>query len=487
MTTVAFPNKCRFTPRLRRMAVAAMLAGGIACSGLQNLAVGQAPAEPEQQGATVKPPSADEVFKDPETPLDSRVKPDRVTEQPLPPLPQQVILPKPPVFELSSDPSQVPIDAERWSKAREALQRGLAYLRSQQDEHGGWGADMQAAPTDQPDRPSPVSVAVTALAIKAFVQADRNALEDDRIQQALAMVLRAQQEDGSFDTGSLANYVTSSVVMALASVDDPMLRDEITQAVQWLQASQWDQSEGLSARQDWFGGAGYGRHGRPDMSNTQMMLDALYDAGLSPDEPAFQKALAFASRAQNLKATNPAPWAGNDGGFIYTPANGGESFASEAAGEGRYGENVPAGQPRSLRSYGSMTYAGFKSMLYAGLSPDDVRVRAAFDWVRNNWTFDENPGLGQQGLYYYYHTMARALTIAQQHEITDAQGKVHNWREEMIDALLARQRDDGSWVNAAAPRWEEGSPVLATIYSVLVLEEILKPVGAVPAAGSLAP
>ena len=121
-----------------------------------------------------------------------------------------------------------------------------------------------------------------------------------------------------------------------------------------------------------------------------------------------------------------------------------------------------------------MTYAGFKSMLYAGLSPDDIRVRAAFDWIRKHYTFDENPGIGQQGLYYYYHTMSRALSVAQQHVISDAEGVSHNWRENLIDALVARQSSDGSWVNSS-DRWLEGQPVMATVYSVLALEEILKP------------
>ena len=150
-------------------------------------------------------------------------------------------------------------------------------------------------------------------------------------------------------------------------------------------------------------------------------------------------------------------------------------MASEAAGEGQHGELIPAGEPRALRSYGSMTYAGFKSMLYAGLSADDVRVRAAFDWIRRNWSFEENPGLGQQGLFYYYHTMARALVVAQQDVITDEDGDRHNWREELIAALATRQRPDGSWRNDA-DRWLEGEPVMATVYAVLALEEALKPV-----------
>jgi squalene-hopene/tetraprenyl-beta-curcumene cyclase len=352
----------------------------------------------------------------------------------------------------------------------------VEFLHAKQHASGGWMIGAEATPTDQPDKPAPVSTAVTALVVKALVQADPKALEKEAAQKALRFVMRAKKPDGSFEAGSLSNYVTSAVLSALSAVGDHDERaGTIAETVNWVQANQWDQSEGLSPRQDWFGGAGYGNHGRPDLSNTQMMLDALYDAGLSPDEAAFQRALAFASRTQNLKATNDAAWAGNDGGFIYTPANGGESMASEAAGEGRYGEKIAAGQPRSLRSYGSMTYAGFKSMFYAGLSQDDVRVRAAYDWLRNHWTFEENPGLGQQGLYYYYHTLARALRIAQQHTIEDVKGAKHNWREELIQALLKRQSEDGSWVNTA-DRWMEGDPVLVTAYSVLALEEALKQV-----------
>jgi squalene-hopene/tetraprenyl-beta-curcumene cyclase len=427
--------------------------------------------------------SPERIYESPQKPLDGRISPEKITENELPPLPQRVALPMPPLFRLSEQPSQVPVNSELWRKANEAMQKGLSYLRSAQHANGGWMVGEKAAPTDQPDRSAPVTIAVTALALKAFVQAEPEVLKHDaRIAKALKLVLDAHNADGSFDKSNISNYVTASVLSALASIEDKdfpgalLVKHYSTEAAQWLQVSQWDQSEGLSPRQDWFGGAGYGNSGRPDMSNTQMMLDALYDAGLSPDEPAFQKALAFASRTQNLKSTNSAAWAGNDGGFIYTPANGGESMASEAAGEGRYGEKlVAAGQPRSLRSYGSMTYAGFKSMLYAGLSQDDVRVRAAFDWVRRNWTFDENPGMGQQGLYYYYHTLARALRIAQQHEITDIQGVKHNWREELIHALLKRQSDDGSWKNAA-DRWLEGSPELVTVYAVLAIQEILKPV-----------
>jgi squalene-hopene/tetraprenyl-beta-curcumene cyclase len=207
------------------------------------------------------------------------------------------------------------------------------------------------------------------------------------------------------------------------------------------------------------------------------MLDAMHDAGVSPDEPAVQRALAFVSRTQNRKESNPAAWAqhgANDGGFVYSPANGGESMSSEAVGEGRYGEKLAS---KSLRSYGSMTYAGFKSMLYAGLSPDDPRVKDALGWIAAHFTFAENPGLGQQGYFYYIHAMARALQAARVEKVADAKGTQHAWRSELVDALVPRQREDGSWRNSVE-RWEESKEQLATIYAVLALEEAIKPMNA---------
>jgi len=406
--------------------------------------------------------------------LDERIDGSKITTLDPPALPQRIVQPAPAVHRIAAEPDRVPISPEHHARAMVALERGLAFLRSQQGASGGWLVDASAAPTDQPDAPSPVATAVTAMVLKGIVQADESWLEDESARRAIGFVRAQQDDDGSFRGGALTNYVTSIAVSALASLDDPRVAELVEGGKAWLMASQWDQGEGLDVRADWFGGAGYGGHGRPDLSNTQMMLDALHDAGVSPEEPAMQRALAFVSRAQNLRATNPAPWAGDDGGFVYTPANGGESMGSQAAGEGRYGEHMPEGTPRALRSYGSMTYAGFKSMLYAGLDPSDVRVRAAFDWIRRHFTFDENPGLGQQGLYYYYHTMSRALVASQQHEIETGEGDRRNWREALVDALAERQRADGSWKNDA-DRWLEGEPVLATAYAVLALEEVLKP------------
>ena len=53
---------------------------------------------------------------------------------------------------------------------------------------------------------------------------------------------------------------------------------------------------------------------------------------------------------------------------------------------------------------------------------DDPRITAAMTWLKKTYTLDENPGLGKQGLFYYYHTFAKALDAVGQKEFVDAKG-----------------------------------------------------------------
>jgi squalene-hopene/tetraprenyl-beta-curcumene cyclase len=190
-------------------------------------------------------------------------------------------------------------------------------------------------------------------------------------------------------------------------------------------------------------------------------MDALKAAGEDSDSEAIQKALIFMSRCQNLPSEhNTAKFtqvvsSDDHGGFIYSPVGEGETKAGK----------TPEG---GLRSYASMTYAGLKSMLHAGLSKDDLRVKAALDWISRHYDLRTNPGMGPQGLYYYYHVFAKTLATADMSEVTDADGKVHNWRSDLISTLAQLQADDGSWTNSS-DRWYEGDPNLVTSYALLAL------------------
>jgi squalene-hopene/tetraprenyl-beta-curcumene cyclase len=261
----------------------------------------------------------------------------------------------------------------------------------------------------------------------------------------------------------LQNYVTCVNVMALSAANrSERYKKIIGDAAEFLKKLQWDEDEGKQPDSDFYGGAGYDSKSRPDLSNTQFFLEALVEAGVPKDDPAFKKALIFVSRCQNLKGeTNDQPWAGkiNDGSFIYSAAGGGQT-------------KVEGPTDNGLVGYGSMTYAGIKSMIYCGVTKDDPRVRKAYDWIRKHYTVDENPGMpkvhAHRGLYYYYHTMAKCLDTLGIDEVVDAQGQKHDWRADITAALAKRQRPDGGWVNDK-DQWMEGDPNLVTGYALMAL------------------
>jgi squalene-hopene/tetraprenyl-beta-curcumene cyclase len=415
----------------------------------------------------------------PTVPLDTRVDASKITRLPPPGVPDRLTPPPPITRRIAESAGDVPIEPAAFDAARAAILRGLEFLRRSQAASGAWMEGTPAQGSEAPKVSQAASSAVTGLVIRAFAQAGLLENNDPAVARAVASLVKACWGANGFEpdaSGGLATYVASCTALALASIDSLAHAERLREVVGWLQRAQWDQGEGLGPEQDWFGGVGYGSRGRPDLSNTQMMLEALHESGAAAEDPAVQRALAFVARCQNVRSEGAAPWAntgGADGGFVYTVANGGESFASEAAGEGRFGERMPEGT-RALRSYGSMTYAGYKSMLFAGLRRDDPRVLAAFDWARAHWSMQENPGLGKQGLFYYRLALARALAASGRDTIEDTGGTRHDWRKEVVDALVASQRPDGSWINDQ-DRWMEGEPDLVTAYAVLALEEAIKP------------
>jgi len=341
---------------------------------------------------------------------------------------------------------KVPVSPERAKKVAESRKRALNFLRTSQADDGSW--TVSAAPG--------IGGLVVTAALRSGVPAD-----DPMVQKGLKYLQGYVQKDGGiyFPQSSHRNYETCIALLAFHEANaDGRYNTLIANAEKFLRKLQWDEDEGLESSDTAYGGAGYGSHSRPDMSNTQFLMEALRAAGAKEDDPAMQKALIFVSRSQNLETeANTTPFAAkvNDGGFYYTPAAGGSSQAGTTENGG-------------LRSYASMTYAGLKSMIYAGVGPDDPRVKAAYSWIQRHYTVESNPGMGQQGLFYYYQTFAKALDALKVDELEDAQGKKHNWRSDLIDHLVKVQKSNGSWVNDAE-RWNEGDPNLVTAYALLAL------------------
>lgn len=324
---------------------------------------------------------------------------------------------------------------------------GMNFLRTSQAEDGSFSS--HAGP------------GITAL-VAAGMLRNNFMPADPTVAHAIEYVLKHQQDDGGiYAEGSrYKNYETSLAILCLAEANkDGKYDATIEEASKFLKGLQWDEEEGHGPDSLSYGGGGYGSHSRPDLSNTSYLIDALIAAGNNKDDPAIQKALVFVSRTQNLESKhNASPFAAkvNDGGFYYTPAAGGTSQAGELNNGG-------------LRSYASMTYAGLKSMIYAGVDKDDPRVKAAYGWIKENFSLDENPGMGSAGQFYYYHTFAKALAAMGDKNLVDANGETHAWRAELVAKLVELQQPDGSWLNSQNDRWFEGDPNLVTGYTLLAL------------------
>lgn len=363
----------------------------------------------------------------------------------------------------------IPVSLALQAKAEASMLKALKYLQSVQTPEGAWQAMGQSDP------------AITAIVAQAFAQDPNYGPNHPVVRKALEYVLATRRKDGGFYIPGrlLDNYYTSVALMFLSSL--PRNNREIDKAIygaqEWLKAMQWTESrmgpndKPITPENPWYGGAGYGHEKRPDLSNTQMMLEALHQSGLPASDPSYQKALKFISRCQMLGRTNDQPFAKGteDGGFIYSDANSGESKAGKTTADDE--------ADRHLRSYGSMTYAGFKSMIYADLNRNDPRVQAAWDWIRSHYTLDENPNMpgaqSKQGLFYFYQVFARALQAWGEDMVVDKAGRKHNWREDLLTKLMAIQKPDGSWVNEA-DRWYEGNPQYVTGLSVLSMQAALQ-------------
>jgi squalene-hopene/tetraprenyl-beta-curcumene cyclase len=354
---------------------------------------------------------------------------------------------------LLTSASQAAPKDEEWNKI---VDKSIAFLKASQNANGSWGQE-------------PRSRGVTGVVVTGVLQTGKVGADDAPAAKGLAYIESLVYPKGGHIAGpeatvQLQNYVTSINVMALTAAKRPdKYKAIVGDGVKFLKKLQWDDEEGVKEKDDNFGGAGYDSKSRPDLSNTQFFIEALREAGVPADDPALRKALIFVSRCQNLKSEfNDRPWAGriNDGSFIYSAAAGGQTKTSDDP------------KNENLTGYGSMTYAGIKSMIYCGVGKDDHRFKAAYRWIQKNWTLAGNPGmpseLAHRGLFYYYHTLAKTLDIMEIDEFTDANGKKHDWRAELTAAIAKLQRPDGSFSNDN-DRWMEGEPNLVTGYALMAL------------------
>jgi squalene-hopene/tetraprenyl-beta-curcumene cyclase len=319
-----------------------------------------------------------------------------------------------------------------------ALAKGERFLLSRQAADGHWS--------------DPQMPALTALPVWALVGA-RDA--DDAIAKGVGFVLGTQREDGGFYVpkpgrggSGLGNYNTSVCLSAL-------FETKKCPAAPLLKAREYIASSQLTGDDTMAGGFGYDKISRrryADLSNTGYALDAM-------------------RRTESLEeARVGAPRVDVDWDRALSFVGGLVKDAGADAGGAAYNDRTPQGGMStnaagkvSLRAYGSMTYAAVLSMCHAKLDRGDPRVRQSLEYCREHWTLEENPGMGSQGLYYFYDIMSRALSAA---GVDDVGG--HDWKAELSAKLVSLQREDGSWQNENNRFWE-ADPALCTSFAMLAL------------------
>ena len=358
-------------------------------------------------------------------------------------------------------PTRAP-DVSFQNEVLHAVDRGLAFLLASQNSNGWWST------ADHP--------AMTALALTGFMGEPTGRYRTNpppALTNAYAYVLACVKPDGSICRESLANYNTAISMMALLAANNPAYDDLLRRGRAFLVKSQIDLGVPGKIDTPFDGGIGYGdKYAHSDMNNTAFALEAIhYTRHLAQDRNVpeardlnWDAVVHFLERCQNLPERNPEPWVSDRpddrGGFVYYP---GHSMAGGVT-------NASTGKV-SLRSYGSISYAGLLSYIYADLKQDDPRVAGVLSWLRAHYTIKENPGMGPQGYFYYLHLMTKTLATAGVDTLALQDGRRVGWRREVALRLINLQQKDGSWANANG-RWWEKDPNLVTSYAVLSLDLI---------------
>jgi squalene-hopene/tetraprenyl-beta-curcumene cyclase len=337
------------------------------------------------------------------------------------------------------------LTAETEKQLRASLAKAEAYLLQQQKPDGIWE-----------NHPGIAALAATAILKQPGTNREKQLALTAKTLDALAKL--AKPDGGIYDR-TIPHYITAVSATALAAGGRPQDRPLIEKARNYLVQNLLDEGEGVQKNEFWYGGMGYGATTRADgrradIISLEFALRAMRETGLPETSEAWQKAIVFLQRTQNNSETNDQKWAANDGGFVYYPG---------------FSYHVDGG----TRSYGSVTYTGLLSYAWANVKKDDARVTAVSKWIRDNYTLDENPGMGQKTVYYYYMVFAKALQAMGDPTIVDAKGRSHNWREELGRKLLSLQHSEGYWVNTE-PAEMQDNKVLVTSFTMLAIHAILQ-------------
>jgi squalene-hopene/tetraprenyl-beta-curcumene cyclase len=385
------------------------------------------------------------------------------------------------VLSLGGLPSVAAPQDDVAKKLTETYDAAAVWMISQQDESGAW----KSGPADK----AMPSAAFTGLVVAGLggAPAPLKAKYKPAVDKAVAYLISKANADGSVGEGPtgtfVKTYATGCAMMGLASVERT---DKVVNALRGMQA--YMKQNQLKEGKD-IGGTGYGdesaggKKGIANLSTTGFSAEGMHVSGLPQDDEYWKLVVKFVRKCQNNSEVNNDPEfvaqlkakglvVGDDGGLYYAPV----------ADPGV--QKTPTKKvldKESIGSYGSMTYDGIKTYLYAGLKKDSPEVKAAVDWVRKNYSVEAHPGFPYdtaqrqhlRGLFHYYLVMSRALDALGENPFETFDGKKHDWAREIAEQLLKQVKESKMWKNEN-PAWFEGDPLLTTSYVLVTCNTLLK-------------
>ncbi len=348
------------------------------------------------------------------------------------------------------------LDVELVERSKLCIAKGVDFLLSRQKDDGSWASNP----------------AISGLCILAiFDSPDSNAA----VNSGLDYILGFQKQDGSIwseNVHAYPNYTTSISLLALAAINRPKDLNVIKKARNYLMNSQFSDRQKID-----YGGIGYSKTGRADLTNLSFAVEALYftkyldQESYSKDAKAikrnrdiWERVQIFITNCQNLPEINKQDWVSRRdddyGGFVYRPTESKAGAITDDTGR------------VSLLSSGSVSCSGLMSTIYANMDKNDYRVRRVVDYITRHYTLKENPGMGSQGLYFYLNALAKALNAYDKDIIAAANGTMLNWRQDILNEFIDIQKTKGYWANENG-RYLESIPELATTYSLIAMKTAL--------------
>jgi hypothetical protein len=328
-------------------------------------------------------------------------------------------------------------DAELVLKVKDAIDRGVKYLRKSQGRDGDWESFALNVVGGQKGGP-------TALATLALLNAG---LKKDDVTVAAALTyLRGLSRDRT--------YVVALQTMVFAEARDTDDLPRITENVRWLKEKAIYKDGKLT-------GWSYPMNQIADNSNTQYAVLGLYaakTAGVKVPDDLWHAVQDFYKRSQRQDQLNAKA-----GYWSY--ANIGElgpSFTMTVGGAcGLLIANM--GLDTSPQGLNDATGVAAK----CGIYPDNDELAKAMYWIGARFSFTEG-----KSYYYNYYGLERLGRLSGQRFIG-----THDWYREGCELLVRSQEQDGSFeVRGDKAYIDSKWPVITTSFAMLFLSKGRTPV-----------